>query len=49
MAQIIDDDTGLFVAYGAAGVGIGATNLALDDVEPGDALQHLGGNGRFVG
>lgn len=29
--------------------GVGAANLALDGIETGDPLQHLGGNRRLVG
>lgn len=49
MTQIIDDDTGVFVADLAAMLGTCAAHLTLDGVKPCDALQQLGGNRRLVG
>lgn len=49
VAQVIEDNTGVFVANCAAMVGASAADLTLDGIQIGELLQRLGGNWRIVG
>jgi predicted Zn-dependent protease len=41
--QVIDDDAGALGSHGIGSLGREATDLALDGMMHGDAMQHIGG------